>query len=93
MNLKPSLFVKKIVQYNTVVMIVIKQNSKLNKNSFYVFLEVWFEEEQILLEVLCWLLRARVGIFKGFLGFQETSSVPLCLTIPQKLTPSIKNLN
>lgn len=37
MNLKPSLFVKKIVQYNTEVMIVIKQNSKLNKNSFCVF--------------------------------------------------------
>lgn len=91
MNLKPTLFIKKIVQYNTIVMIVIKQNSKLNKKSMLCILNVWFEEEQILLEVLCSFLRADLGIFKGFLEFQETSLCPLCLTILQKLISSEKN--
>ena len=36
MSLKSILFIKKI-QYTTVVVVIIKQNSKLSNNSFYVF--------------------------------------------------------
>lgn len=50
-------------------------------------LNVWFEEEQILLEVLCWFLKTGLGIFKSFIEFRETSSSPLCLIISQNLTP------
>lgn len=87
MNLKPILFIKKIVEYNTVVMVDIKPNSKLNKNSFYVFWMFGLRENRFLLEILCWFLKVCLGIFKDFWEFQETSSL-LCLIVPQNITPS-----
>lgn len=41
MNLNPTLFIKKIVQYNTLAMVVIKQNNKLRILFMYFECSVW----------------------------------------------------